>query len=85
MERLRVNILNAALAGTIRSEVRKWQLFVDGADVDDFSRRLSRAMRFLDECLGDEEQTFQVDVQHCVEIGFGGVPEIGEAFPGRRY
>src|SRR6266481_5741700 len=60
------------------------KFFVDRADVDDFPAgvfvsRTGRDAIFY-EGLGNEKQSFEIDVQHSVEVRFGHVPEIGAAF-----
>ena len=45
-----------------------------GADVDNLAWTAG-GFALLDEGLRGEEHTLQVDVQHCIEIAFGDVPE----------
>src|SRR6266576_3032436 len=58
--------------------MRKGKFFVDRADVNDFAARFRRHAVFYKR-LGDEKQSFQVDVEHRVEIRFRHVPEIRAA------
>src|ERR1700719_936995 len=48
---------DAAFAGAVGGKVREWQLFVNGAQVNDFAASLGLHLMFY-EGLGDEEQTF---------------------------
>ncbi len=66
---------DAALAGTVRREVRERQLFVDRTDVDNFASGFS-LLAMVDERLGQEEKAFQIYIQHGVIVGFGDIPEI---------
>jgi hypothetical protein len=59
--------------------MRKGKLFVDRANVDDFSAGSGLAA-VIDERLRDEERTLEIDVEDEIVVGFGDIPEIGAAF-----
>jgi len=67
---------DAALAGAIGSEVRKGQLFVHGADVDDLAAGLG-LHALLYKCLGNKKRALEIYIEDRVVVLLGDVPEIG--------
>ena len=59
--------------------MREGKIFVDGADVDDFSGALG-LHQIADHGLGYEKQALQIYVEHEIVVGFGDVPKTGALF-----
>jgi hypothetical protein len=70
---------DGAFADAVSGEVREGKFFVDAADVDNFAAGFRDAVVF-NESLGDEEEAFEIYVEHEVVIFFGDVPEFGALF-----